>query len=84
MRAASDCASRTSARVVVELERLIQRKTGDTNARISEYFDLITGNSGGAFLCQRCGESIWFHPRVQLAGENSIVFGWNGVANLIH
>lgn len=38
------------ALVLVELERLIQIKTSNPNARIIEYFDLFAGTSSGAIL----------------------------------
>ena len=38
------------ALVLVELERILQQKTNDANARLTEYFDLFAATSSGAIL----------------------------------
>jgi len=38
------------ATIVVEIEKRLQEKTGNSSARISDYFDLIAGTSTGGIL----------------------------------
>ena len=38
------------ALVLVELERILQQKTGDANERVVQHFDLFAGTSSGAIL----------------------------------
>ncbi len=51
--------------VLVDVERKLQKHTGNAGARIADFFDLIAGTSTGAatqraFLCPQIGR--WIRP----------------------
>lgn len=39
-----------SARILIELEKKLQRRTGDSDVRVTDFFDLIAGTSTGGLL----------------------------------
>ncbi len=53
------------ARILVELERKLQKRTGNDDARVADFFDLIAGTStGGLLACLHlCPEAETKRPR---------------------
>ncbi|WP_445241336.1 patatin-like phospholipase family protein [Microcoleus vaginatus] len=56
------------AQVVVSIESMLQQKSGNPEARIADYFDLIAGTSAGGILT-----CIYLYPDAKNPTRPSVV-----------